>query len=219
MELFSIRLALDWNTFKTMKTTILKTFAQCFFLFLLMISAPSSSHAATLSLDDVTFSISSPGGSFTTTVYAARWGLWDNSTQIFTELAEGGTGFADVTSNGPEMSVYLTRSDNAGLPIGTPLALAIYADKDTQDSQSLLFLNATHAVILTDSAWTAEDFSVLAGEFPEVFSSTTSAKLGTFNYNGGNEAFTLALIPEPSSASLVLLGAVSLVALRRLRKV
>jgi len=42
--------------------------------------------------------------------------------------------------------------------------------------------------------------------------------LSDSNANGGNGSLTTSSVPEPSSASLMLLGAVSLVALRRLRK-
>jgi hypothetical protein len=48
-----------------------------------------------------------------------------------------------------------------------------------------------------------------------IFSSNTTALVGTFSYNGGNEV--IGVVPEPSAASLIVLGALSLFALRKIK--
>jgi len=193
----------------------------CLLLMLLASTlTPFTGKAGTVSLDNYSFSVSIQGGpTVTTTIYGARWGVWNSTTSTFTELQPGGTGYYQPAagSNSPELSVYLNQTDNSLISIGAPLAMAIYTD-GSGDDQALTFNNALlYKAVLVDSAWIAPTFTTTAGDAVYDFSAGTSAVVGSFTFNGGNGS--IALVPEPSTGALMMIGAVGLVALRRLRKV
>jgi len=181
---------------------------------------PNNGSAGTVSLDNYTFSVSIQGGTpITTTIYGARWGTWNSLNSTFTELQPGGTGYyiPAAGASSSELSVYLNQTDNSLISIGGQLAMAIYTD-GSGDDQALTFSNALlYKAVLVDSSWVAPTFTTTTGDAVYDFSGSTTAVVGSFSYGGGNG--TISLVPEPSTGALMMIGAVGLVALRRLRKV
>lgn len=81
--------------------------------------------------------------------------------------------------------------------------------------------SSTQYILLSDAAWkvptTAGALDTSTTTF--AFSGNTTAIFGTLAFNSGTGTGTISMVPEPSSAALLLIGGVGLVALRRLRKV
>jgi len=112
-----------------------------------------------------------------------------------------------------EISVTLSQINNSIYPQGTQMALAIFANT-AGDSQALNW-SGTPAVrgIFTDSSWVAPSFNNSAAFVNFVLTANTTALVGGYTYNGGLE--NMALIPEPSTLSLGVLGLAAVVAIRR----
>lgn len=120
---------------------------------------------------------------------------------------------ADSLGNNRYMYAVLAR------PVGEVFQLGIFAAYDfTYDGE--VFNKATQ--ISFDNSWPYVNFFTLTQSFnPDDAGFSGAAPVGDFGYvSGGNFALsevTTAGIPEPSSASLMLVGTVALFALRRLR--
>ncbi len=135
-------------------------------------------------------------------------------------ISESNSGYVDLST--PELIVGNQQNDNSLIGVNTPIFLAIYyAPLVTVNSNALAaaYSISYNRAILTDPLWLAGTYTF--GSTPEQnlsFSSQTTAVVGSFVFNGsGSDQITL--VPEPTTASLLLLSGFGLVALRRLRKV
>jgi hypothetical protein len=141
----------------------------------------------------------------------ARLGLWDGTT--FTSVGNVvGKGFFD--NENKDLSAEISASSNpSGYATGTLLALAIYNSAPTADYSS-----SVNRAILTDASWIMPTLAFgTTTKATYGLTANTIAQVGTYSYNSGNQ--TITLIPEPSTGALMALGAVGMIALRRLRKV
>lgn len=140
---------------------------------------------------------------------AARLGTWNGST--FT-AASTAAGYFD--NDLKELSATVSASANSAVGInqGTAFALAIY-----NASTTTAYSSSIAQAILTDTSWIMPllDFSLTINNFQ--LTGSTVARVGSYNYNGGNQIITLASIPEPSSLSLMAAGAFGLWIARRKR--
>lgn len=172
-----------------------------------------------LILFDDTFSVGNlPIGLSTTAILSGRWGTWDPATLTFSQqLTDGSSNVGYVDLGGKEITISLNQVDNSVYVAGRQLSLAMFAVGTNPNVQTQNFISATHAVILQDPTWIAPTFTAVP-EFKNVlFTASTTAVMGTYSFNGGNELFGLAVIPEPSSMSLVVTGLASILAFRRKR--
>lgn len=177
-----------------------------------------SAQASNFTIYDDTFNIVVGTAPLSGTVITAVWGTYDSGTSTFTPnqnvYANGGFGYVDVTSAGaPELQVILNRTTQTQYPGGTLLSLAVYNRPDLSDWDS-----TAPMAILVDPSWTAPAWSLVGGDKDVFFTANTTATLGGFTYSASGSD-TITLVPEPSTASLMMIGAAGLVALRRLRKV
>jgi len=77
---------------------------------------------------------------------------------------------------------------------------------------------ATEAFILTDATWTIPTFTIsnLTPDTILTITSSTTAAIGQIDpFSGSNYIATMAVIPEPSSMSLMVMGLASVLAFRR----
>lgn len=176
----------------------------------LLFCSSQLSNASVVRLSDGSLSVSILGTTYTNTTQdiAARWGTWNSGTSTFTEIT-GGAGY--YSADLEELKVDLDRSSQV-VSIGTLLAIAVY-----QAAPQTSFSSSYNHAILTDSTWGAPTFDLSPTVNLRDFTSSTTAVVGSFNFNGGVEQINL--VPEPSTGALMMIGAAGLVALRRLRKV
>ena len=173
--------------------------------------------AETVRIYDDNYSIVNiPGSVGGSGILAGRWGIWDSGTSTFTQtvISTLNAGFVDFSS--PELEITLNQINNNVYTNGTLLALAIYTD-GSADAQYTNYSAGFYRAILIDPLWQAVTFANNANFVNYGFSANTTAVVGTYSYNSGAEVVTL--VPEPATGSLLLLGGLGLVALRRLRKV
>ena len=179
----------------------------------------SALKAETISIYDSTFSVNGVPIGAAGGVLSGRWGTWNASTSTFTQQVTTSiaAGYVDLSTSPAELSVTLSQINN-NVYNGSLLALAIFTD-GSADASGLNYSNSYVRAILTDAAWTTPSFSNTPAFVNWSFSANTQAVVGSFNWGGVGGTDTLTLVPEPSTASLMMLGAAGLVALRRLRKV
>lgn len=139
---------------------------------------------------------------------SALWGTYSNG--IFTPLPNG-TGYVDTGVDFLEMQINYSKVDNSELSINEQVALAIY-DVDLINFTAAPYNSNYVQAILTDTLWRAPPFDSTPNMESFVFSSNTTALVGTFSYNGGNEI--IGVVPEPSTFHLAMIG---LLALKRKR--
>jgi len=184
-----------------------------------------SAQSETMSLDDLSFSVSNVPSGATGGILSGRWGTWNSVTSTFIQDVTAALNAGYVDLSGPELSITLNQTLNLGQTSGavsgvyapgTSLAVAIFTN-GSADAQSINWSSATFGVVLTDSSWITPTFANNANPVSYLFSELTVARLGSFNFNSGNEQLGLALIPEPSTATL-LIAALSGLFLRRRRK-
>ncbi len=185
---------------------------------LVALLAANGSWAETLSIYDDSFTmVSVPGSVGSSGILSGRWGVWDSSTSTFTQAVTSTLAAGYVDLGGPELSITLNQINNATYTNGTLMALAIFTN-GSSDSQALNYSPTYNfRAVLIDPLWKAVGFANNANMVNYVFSSNTTAVVGSFSYNSGAEVITL--VPEPATGSLLLLGGAGLIALRRLRKV
>ena len=131
---------------------------------------------------------------------SALWGTYSNG--IFNPLP-GGTGYVDPGVDFLEMQVSYSKIDNSDVLANTQLALAIY-DADLINFTAAPYNSSYDKAVLTDVSWRAPPFDNTPNMESFVLTSNTTALVGTFSYNGGNE--TIGVVPEPSTIHLTLLG-------------
>lgn len=167
--------------------------------------------ASTVKIFDTSLTVNNTPALSSTAVIGARLGVW-NGTSFTAAPISVAAGYFD--NDLVELSATISASANAtvGINPGDLFALAIY-----NASSSAAYSTAVTQAILTDAAWImpALDFSLTVNNFN--LSANTIARVGTYNFNSGNNLIGLALIPEPSSASLVALGSLGLWLARRKR--
>ena len=166
---------------------------------------PQKTKASNFSLTDFNFNLYLGTTLITNNVLASVWGTWNSGTSTFTPnqtvYANGGFGYVDTTVGAPEINIMINRVDQTQYASGTLLALAVYNRPDLSDWDS-----SAQKVVLTDISWTAPAWSLVGNDKDVTFTANTTAVVGSFNYNGGNEQITL--VPEPSTGALMALGAV-----------
>ena len=197
-------------------------------MLVLTILAVVNIRAETVSIYDDSFIVNLPSGIGSGGILSGRWGTWDAGSQTFTQqiTSSAAAGYVDLSVTPRELSVTLNQTLNLGQtsgPVsgvyapGTLLALAIFTDNGAADRQAANYVSTWARAILTDSSWLTPTFANNANSVDYTFSANTTAVVGSFSFNGGNEVITL--VPEPSTGALMMIGAAGLVALRRLRKV
>lgn len=175
--------------------------------------------AETISLYDDTFSVRVGTTTLPTSepMFSALWGTWNATTLAFAPIvaiSSSNTGYVDLSS--PELSVAINQTSNANISAGSQLSLAIYrVALQTVGGNALSgnYSSSATMAVLTDLAWVVPAFANNANPVPFTFTSNTSALVGSYSFNGGNEIVTL--IPEPSSMSLMVIGLASVLAFRR----
>lgn len=190
-------------------------------LLLILLTSGQGLKASTISLQDFDFNILISGTSFNAAL-SGVWGTWNNGTSTFTPVrSTWGQGYGYVATD-PEILITLNQTDQSTgyqIPNGSPLALGIYnfPDQSTTGANGWGYAvsNGLARAVLTDVSWTAPTWTPTGNDKTVFFTANTTAMLGSFSYNGGNEVITL--IPEPTSASLLSLGFVTLYALRKRR--
>lgn len=172
----------------------------------------------TLSLDDTTFTVNNVPAGAVGGILSGRWGTWNAGTSTFTQAVTNALNAGYVDLAAPEMSITLNQTTNGTYAAGTFLAVAIFTN-GSADAQALNFSSATRGIVLTDTAWVAPTFANNANMLPKIFSSSTVARIGTFTYSAAaNDILTLAVIPEPSSFSLLAMGSLAFACARLRRK-
>jgi len=169
---------------------------------MLSLGAARPVSASNLAIFDDSFSLFN-GSTQVTEIVSAVWGTWSGT--AFTPnqniYANGGFGYADLT--GPELNVIINRVDQTQYVAGTQMSLAIFNKPDLSD------WDATVAkAVLTDASWIAPAWSLVGGDVNLNFTVNTSALLGSYSFNGGNEIITM--IPEPNAASLLITAALGI---------
>ena len=135
---------------------------------------------------------------------SALWGTYSNG--IFTPLPNG-TGYVDTGVDFLEMQINYSKIDNSELAVNEQVSLAIY-DVDLISFTAAPYNSNYVQAILTDVSWRAPPFDSTPNMESFVFSSNTTALVGTFSYNGGNEI--IGVVPEPSTFHLAMLGLLTL---------
>lgn len=134
-------------------------------------------------------------------------------------------------SNDPDLNVYdyaATVASSQGGPLVTPsTALGMTLAEGRQfslviwnDAKAATLGSATEAGIFTNSTWViSNQFDVASPELVDLIlgPSGMTSTLGLVSTTSGDRYFQLAVIPEPSSMSLVIMGLASALAFRRKR--
>lgn len=151
---------------------------------------------------------------------SARFGVWDNVNQTFTQalvsIDHAGYVATPLNADFPDWQVSLNQTDNTIIPSTTLLALAIFSNGSVNAGPLEYSPSYNFRAILTDSSWVAGSFSNNTEERLFTVSANTVAAVGSFSFSGG--AATVGLIPEPSSASLLVAGLGLLAAVNRRKK-
>lgn len=187
-------------------------------LVLAALLAANGSWAETLSIYDDSFTlVNVPGSVGSSGILSGRWGVWNSSTSTFSQAVTSTLAAGYVDLSAPELSITLNQINSTNYASGTLMALAIFTD-GSSDAQALNYSPTYNfRAVLIDPLWQAVGFANNANMVNYVFSSNTTAVVGSYSYNGGAEV--ISLVPEPATGSLLLIAGVGLVSLRRLRKV
>lgn len=179
---------------------------------LAFLASASISQATSIKIYDDSLSIISTPALTSTEVIAARLGIWNGTT--FTPATAGVSGYFD--NDLKELSASISASDNVtvGITAGQSFALAIYNLSSTSN-----YTSAARQAILTDASWIMPALTFGLSETVLPMTTSTVASVGSYAWNGGNQIITLALIPEPSAMSLLSIGLVSLLGVRRKIKI
>ena len=196
---------------------------------LLTLLVPLCARASIVSFYDEEFQFQVNGVDVSPGVYAARLGTFDAG--VFTALVDDA--FIPPSSNytaqiGSDpgsnlLAVGVEKNNNAGIPPGTQLALAV----TTLNASSDFGLSSpSNTLILKDPNWLLVTLNIGGPDYTFGFTSSTYVVLldgqvggSSFSYNGGSEVLDLVTIPEPGSFALVGgLTAIGLAGLRRRRQ-
>lgn len=173
-----------------------------------------ASKASNLAIFDDSFNLFNGSTQITGAVLSAVWGTFSggNFTPNQNIYANGGFGYVDTSASAPELQVIINRVDTTQYAAGTQMALAIFNKPDLSNWD-----NTVAKAVLTDATWTAPSWSLVGNDKDVFFTSSTTALLGSFVYSSSGRD-SIVMIPEPSSASLIVMSLVSAFALRRRNK-
>jgi hypothetical protein len=165
--------------------------------------------ASTVRIFDTSLTVNNTPALSSTAIIGARLGVW-NGTSFTAAPISVASGYFDADL--VELSASISASSNAtvGINSGNLFALAIYNAASTS-----AYSTGVNQAVLTDASWImpAFDFSLTVNTFG--LTANTVAQVGSYNFNGGNNIIGLAVIPEPSSATLLALGSMGLWLIRR----
>jgi len=186
----------------------------CVFTMLALLAFQPASKASNLAIFDDSFNLFNGSTQITGPVLSAVWGTFSggNFTPNQNIYASGGFGYVDTTALAPELQVIINRVDTTQYAAGTQMALAIFNKPDLSNWD-----NTVAKVVLTYATWTAPSWSLVGNDKDVFFTSATTALLGDFTYSSTGRD-TIVMIPEPSSASLIMMSLVSVFAIRRRNK-
>lgn len=149
---------------------------------------PASARASNFTIFDDSFSIRYGSTLITNQTLAAVWGTYAGG--IFTPnqnfYASGGYGYADTRAGSIELAVILNRTDQTQYAEGTSMALAVFNRPELSDWDA-----SVAKVVLTDSSWTAPAWAAGGNDKDVFFTENTTALVGSFLRNGGNEILGL----------------------------
>jgi hypothetical protein len=173
----------------------------------LIMALTMQNQASTVRIFDDSLSVNSVPVIGATASIGARLGTW-NGTSFTAPPSSVAAGYFD--NDLKELSATISASANAtvGINQGNAFAIAIYDAASTAAYSSSL-----RQAVLRDPSWIMPtlDFSLTVNNF--FLTANTTALVGTYDFNGGNQQ--IGLIPEPSAASLMLLGVAALFASRK----
>jgi len=159
---------------------------------LALIASVHCGKAETLSLYDDMFTISGLPTAFNSSILSSRWGVWNAGTSTFTQAVTSSVaaGYVDIAT--PEINVTLSQINNNIYASGTQMALAIFANS-AGDSQALNWGASIPAYrgIFTDSTWVAPSFSNSPAFVNFTLTANTTALVGGYAFNAGNQTLTL----------------------------
>ena len=226
-----------------MKKIKINTMKSKILLLVFLTGFVSISNASTISILDKSYTINAFNSNLSAVVpwsptYGANgdyltavFGTWSSNlfTPFYTQALSAvnpalnlGYGYAEVrngTASTDGLSVSLNQtSPSSGLNIaaGTQVALAIFNKPDTSAVAWKDYSGSVKAV-LTDTTWTVPTWTLTGNDKTFAFTASTEALMGAFTYSASGFD-TITLIPEPSTASLMAIGAIGLIALRVRRK-
>jgi hypothetical protein len=131
-------------------------------------------------------------------------------------IGDNHLGYAAMT--GDELQLSLNLTDSLVYSSNSLLAVAVFAKNGVPDSGPLDYSvsDASFRAILTDSSWKTPGagFNNNTTEVPFFFTANTTAVVGSFTF-GSSGRDTIALVPEPGTSSLFLVGSLVLAYLRR----
>ena len=165
--------------------------------------------ASTVRIFDTSLTVNNTPALSSTAIIGARLGVWNGTS--FTAAPLGvAAGYFDNDLVELSASISSAANSTVGINSGDLFALAIYNSASTS-----AYSSGVNQAILTDASWImpAFDFSLTQSTFG--LTANTVARVGTYNFNGGNNIIGLSVIPEPSSASLMALGSLGLWLTRR----
>ena len=196
------------QTIKRMKKSL------CTATMLALLAFQPTSKASNLAIFDDSFNLFDGSTQITGEVLSAVWGTFagGNFTPNQNIYSNGGFGYVDTTASAPELQVIINRVDTTQYAAGTQMALAIFNKPDLSNWD-----NTVAKAVLTDATWTAPSWSLVGNDKDVFFTLSTTALLGSFVYSPEGRD-SIVMIPEPSSASLIVLSLVSALALRRRKK-
>jgi hypothetical protein len=165
------------NLLKKFTKTIISRTLCGFFISSFMVA--ESKAVSSIVLYDDSFSVIVDSSPVSNRYMSALWGTYNNG--IFSALPNG-TGFVDTGVDFLEMQINYSKIDNSEIAVNTQLALAIY-DADLVNFTAVPYSSSYDKAILTDISWRAPLFDTTPNMESFVFSSNTTALVGTFSYN------------------------------------
>lgn len=200
---------------------------------LLTFSLPQNTRATSFTLSDFNGTVSLSVGTQVTTVNELMFGFFapsfTPSVVNFNQWLSNFTGVSGYfNGTGPELSASIDIGGNTVYPVGQQLSVIVYNILNSNEANKA---SATEAAIFTNPRWVIssalstdlttyyfdltgshQGYDNLGAEINRA-TGTTSALVGIFS---GSSA-TMAVIPEPSSMSLLIMGLASALAFRRKR--